>query len=1313
MNLISQARELVMINNEQTEVDTATFLISSQGGSNPDGSIDATYQVYGTGGNNGTAHNVYIKVKRPYVTYSQRLVGYIPRAQFSVPMDVCIGDERTVDEDAELVALFGPDVLQARKGWVIALQQASEGNCRVYDYLTKKCRSYYEFAKWTVAHLQSNTTPNPKHPQAISLMSGGAASTVNLVAKTSKWQKGFNILSAANSVGLLYAFYQIGALRSEVQELAQRVTVLFEQVSGIIQEQNKFNAMSIQLDKKIISNQAIQNSVNENLQTQIDRNTENIELLNKQQVTQSKNLQSLQDGVAKDFLEVRKALNETTVADNALRNLVLQLYDGTQGQFERLVRAIRASVIDQGNVNAQLLRLYRGSEKRRAFIATYFNALNDITYPYADMSIVAQNRGREPLSWQARQNIRNVAGSQRVALARWSYSDSTKGYTTTFELKCDKEWMLNNTGAYSSIYSIINSLGPNPTGSTEECECCNDVDAWGAWSCQCIVVVQKKSCTLANAANKWPWDFDTYPDLCVDVANCTGVCNEGIGVATDTTYYSNITMLETLFNTECSNALIVDSTAVNTTGDNVRITMEGANRYMNFNLSSSVPIRALQCESNYEQMQATTGLDVTTNLIWATWQFMTVSVAAYSATLRGTWESELFGILPSDITSFESVTSPYPSLRECHYAARLHAAFATTGDYAKLPVYLMEPGDLVHEVWVKLGDSGTYKEFQTTTGVGTSAMPNTFAEGVTGNYTVTTDLLFSSTSESALPKRAFYRVGYYGGYYFSDATEATINTPGLATLAGRADPYNPNYIYDVPFEQLPFGRTSASAENTVKYLFEPLSKAYYNDTTSATEINATRWRVLNERTYNAAAAGESASFYLREGKWQAGTYTCNRYFDYNTLGVNDYFLSEYVGESYEWCSLLDRFRAIEATDRSYMRMEYLEYAELVRLRVPAGTFTSRVLTGCPDSYNITRDIQGSNSVTIVLNTLASSVVKWAVQIRNTVTNAVYVSLTAQASKLSPWTYVLNTAGNYTVQVYPLNDYSAKCFSGEGLSLSLTHYGSGSANMPFTQQQFIQYAQDNAIISAYGAISTALEAAADVQVAVYSTALEDTLDIQAVLDASIAKIRASVANITATAELKALMDANVEQSVATMRLVAQFAELNRNASIQNRQWFLEQQQNVNASLELIQNLTAQNELLKNLSAEFTANVADFREFADSIAGGSFADFIKSVADGAAYLVFKSVDKLSKLQDLFDMIALPDGLLGPFFAILMFIVFAFVAVIGVYIAYKLYQYYKKRKAKNGGYSRASAHDEDDEGPNPRNDNRYTSRGLQRRK
>lgn len=1298
-----------MINNEQTEVDTATFLISSQGGSNPDGSIDATYQVYGTGGNNGTAHNVFIKVKRPYVTYSQRLVGYIPRAQFSVPMDVCIGDELPIDEDAELVALFGPEVLQARKGWEVALMTASEGNCKVYDYLTKKCASYYEIAKWTVDHLQSNTTPNPSHPYAITLMSGGAATAVNLVAKTSRWQRGFNFLSAA---GILVAFYQIGALRSEVRELAQRVTTLFEKVDGIIRQQNIFNAMQIQLDEKITSNQIIQNGVNENLQNQIDRNTETIDLLAKQAVTQAKNLQSLQDGVAKDFASVRTAIEESGEMTEALKTLVLQLYDGTQGQFEKLVRTIRASVVDQGNVNAQLLRLYRGSEKRRAFTATYFNALNDIQYPYTGMQVVAQNTGKEPLSWQGRQNIRNVAGSQRVALSRWSYSDSTKGYTTTYELKCDKEWMLNNTGTYSTIYSLIDSLGPNPTGSSGECECCNDIDAWGAWSCQCIVVVTKKSCTLANAANKWPWAFDTYSNLCVDVGNCTGVCDGG-GVASTTTYYSNITMLETFFSTECSNALIVDSTAVNTTGDNVRITMEGANRYMNFNLSSSVPIRALQCESNYEQMQATTGLDVTTNLIWATWQFMTVSVAAYSTSLRGVWESELFGTLPSDISSVESITSPYPSIRECHYAARLQAAFATTGEYAKLPVYLMEPGDLVHEVWVKLGDSGTYQTFETTTGVGTSAMPNTFAEGVTGNYTVTTDLLFSSTSESALPKRAFYRVGYYGGYYFSDATEATINTPGLATLAGRADPYNQYYIYDVPFEQLPFGRTSASAENTVKYLFEPLSKAYYNDTTSATEINATRWRVLHERTYNAAAAGESASFYLREGKWEAGTYTCNRYFDYNTLGVNDYYLSSYVGESYEWCNLLDRFRAIEATDRSYMRMEYLEYAELVRLRVPAGTFTSRVLTGCPDSYNITRDIQGSNSVTIVLNTLASSVVKWAVQIRNTVTNAVYVSLTAQASKLSPWVYVLNTAGNYTVQVYPLNDYSAKCFSGEGLSLSLTHYGAGSANMPFTQQQFIQYAEDNAMITAYGAVGKALEAQADLQLAIASTALDDTLDIQSLLDASIAKVRAAAANITNTAELKAIMDANVEQSVATMRLVAQFAELNRNASIQNRQWFLEQQQNVNDSLELIKNLTAQNELLKNLSAEFSADVADFRDFADSIGGGTFADFIKQVADGAAYFVFKSVDKLSKLQDLFDFISMPDGLLGPFFAVLMLIVFGVVAVIGVYIAYKLYQYYKKRKAKNGGYTRASAHDEDDGGANPRNDNRYTSRGLQRRK
>lgn len=1070
VQLLSQEREVALINGVQHEVDSATFLVSSEpGNSDP---VDATYTIRGSGSNNGSVYTMHVRTKPPYRTYTRTLLGYIPQATHLLALEVCAGDAVSTNSTQQLRTVFGN--LLDQFGPVVELAAEHTRPRSPIEMLraVTKSPTQASVVGAVVYHLSKRTTPNLADSRNFALqafnegklLAGGAA------------LGGFAFALGGNPVigGLAVAavaidlFMNLGGGGNDDTQKALKQ--LFADFNALQFKEEQFETAQTVINDQVQQQIGDLTDAIVGIQSEVDRNTQNIVTLGNEIVSIADYQSDFTSAVTKQFNNARTAISATVNATDAVKNMVLYLHEEVESQIQRVVRAVRGNALMQAQFNNDIIRVVKEIDMKRVLTRTYFDVLDGTVYPYANMVPLSQNLGMRPMSFAARQALRRKDQAALVAEVRLSYTEQATnvslavGHTDHVGLVCDREWMLNSTTAINDVYSMLNMIGPNGNGTADDCECCNSFDANGAWRCHCVIRVRETSCQLQHLSQPWPWGYDSTHN-CVDLANCPTkytdpdkICANSI---TDTKtlgtmkYFTNMTQFNAWYSPVCRSSQLATSTG----GYRMRISQTNGPNYIEMELDD----QATQCNHDFVTVDSTPNIVAHEYPIWVMFEFWKVIFNGVIASVFGTWERELFGQLPSDTKTVKHSVNSYPNMTTCYTSATLSLALATGGSTGKVPVYVMEPGDLVHDVQVKFGDDGTFTQMGGTTGTTSLPLPSGFDGGV-GNVTLTLASLFSSTKDGALPKSSFITVGNHTGLWYN---EQGVQQPPPYTIASptegwdRGDAYNQRYIYDLPFSQLPRGRTSYSKAGTVMYLLEPV---LWGANANTTGMDATQFRYNTRLHFDPESAAESAHRYLRQGLYSHDdqTYKCDRTFNYTDYGVNSLFDPEYTPEKNEWCTILDNFRVIESYDRSTMRFEYLEWSMLIKLRVPAGTFTSVIQTACPGAYRVDNQTITYAEVTLYAN--STTPIQWDVQVCNWNTGSCTINAYS-AYTGSPKVVVVSTPGNYSVQVYPLDQLNAPCFPGIGLPLGFDHQGHGSANMPYNEEQHVVYYTDDGMLDA--------------------------------------------------------------------------------------------------------------------------------------------------------------------------------------------------------------------------------------------------------
>lgn len=1091
VQLLSQEREVALVNGVPHEVDSATFLISSQ--SEAAIPVDATYTIRGSGANNNSVYTMHVRAKPPYRTYTRTLLGYIPRATHLLALEVCVGDSLKINATESLEVTFGR--LLEHMGHIVELAAKHTRPKSPIDMMRAKTRSRTEEVISTVYlyHLTKQTTPNMGFEGNFALYADpgdeavaagaadravGSAATGSAVdtwlARFGNFGRGLGglslgIIAVAEVINVAHHWNDHGGGGGD-DGLADTVAKLCHKVDDLYQRQIDFEKKQTRTNDEVQEEFRTLKSAVSAIQDQVVRNSDNIYRLGTQINTIANYQEAFSTAVARQFAATRAAIQVSGNVTQDIVNTMTYMHEQVEQQVQRIARVIRDNALQQTSFNNDVLRLFKEVDLKRVLTAAYFDFLDAAPVPYTGMTPLAQNPGIRPMAFSERQTLRNKEQAALVAEVMWSYTElsgnTTNGiaHTDYVGLVCDREWLLNSTTATNDAYSILNMIGPNANGTTEDCECCNDFDANGAWGCQCAIRVRQTSCQTASHTQPWPWFFDHINGGkgCVDLADCpdrASVCSGAFsdGLAS-IRYFTNITQFNAWYSPVCRS-----SNLVSYTGHKMRITQTNGPNYIEMALDDQTN----QCESDFVTIDSEQGIVPHDYPMWVTFQFWKSIFNGVTSAMYGTWERDFFGQLPSDTKTIKQHTNSYPNITTCYTSVSLTLALATTGAFAKIPVYVLEPGDLVHDIQVKFGDDGDFVQMGGSAGTTSLPIPDSF-DGGAGNVTLTMASMFSSTADGALPKVSFLQVGEHNGFYYG--SDGSLQNPVSSQVSPtRGDLYNKAYVYDVPFSQLPTGRTAYSKQGTVMYMLEPSS---WGGTTNTSAINATRFRINTGLVYDPAGAAESVHRYIREGYYypEANTFKCRKTFNYTDLGVSTYFGTQYTPEKHEWCTILDNFRAIESYDKSTMRFEYLKWDELVKLRVPAGTFTAVLQTACPGAYSVS-NTTGSNTATMVLYSNSTTPVQWTVVIYDVSSGTPVDSglsgspITAPASIAQPYSVTVTTPGNYSVQAYPLDQLNAPCFPGWGLPLGFSHQGHGSANMPYTEQQHIVYEADAGMLAA--------------------------------------------------------------------------------------------------------------------------------------------------------------------------------------------------------------------------------------------------------
>ena len=751
-----------------------------------------------------------------------------------------------------------------------------------------------------------------------------------------------------------------------------------------------------------------QDEFNQLINRNVERNTNDIILLNQDVQVLDNVTNAIYNAMNKDFEQIRQNAISTVTSIDTVWNATLALHESVVDQVRNIVTQLMNSNRAQRQIDNALVNLIHDRHMRRAII-DMFHKLIDIPFAQPVRPMV-RFAGTPPLSRQARADLSRLQNGAflvtSVVMQRTVLVSSLLAQEVNMSYYCDPVFLLNSQQSSVSFQDLFDNIGPGN---------CTALDRLAApWTCRCVVVVERRSCTVL-AGNAFPWQQGHTTQLLPE--NCNG------GVSTQTLANGNPVDVLTspadvyayVSNDLCGDPGIQASTtgviATNpVAGAKVRVFSDAWPRFHDLTLDTTTDPGA--CEANFALVFGDG--DTHTRLAFNIYQLWSVAYDSIQRTRLVDLESQVYGTMASDV-SF--TVDPFDTDNKEQQKYQCVSFSVGLISDAKIPLYVSSLSQVIQNFRIEVDNEEIHT---TSTGLSTPVTSKTLPSATSpGNVTVSSNLIVSDPVQAALPTR-FFR---YGAWRAGSELENT---------------------YDVPFDLTSSSGTAAGRAGKTNYVFQ--SRFGLKDVN--TPITAAGWRSYYQTPLAPHLMGPAPANFNRTIRNIPGTQTflCDKQIASNGIGQYNSTIDN------EWCQILSFFDVLAINDQGQLLFRPHLWTYEVTVETPGGTFIINHLSTCPEATNVTR---ANGQVVVELNTSSPQAVTLNYEINGDSgpdsTCRPLVSSSCQYDDEQPCVIgpvnVNAICGNLRLQTFRLDTPTVGCFADGGIKLDVSHVIGGGGVLP--------------------------------------------------------------------------------------------------------------------------------------------------------------------------------------------------------------------------------------------------------------------------
>lgn len=455
---------------------------------------------------------VTFRCNAPRYVYDHNLVGYIPEVQIPAEGKVCLVDATSFND-----TIVNTQDLYSGDGGL-----SGGASRRLLSVNMKRTTAASRQLKWLDGE------------QGKDDRASGYGQTIGLVAGAKLGPAGAIVGGIVGSeLGCWIGGCSGDGLQDLLDELQVQLNANADTIASILDWRNTQEEWNLAVNEQF----ARQVEINDYLQTQVSTNTESIGLLNQNVAALQAVTAQIVQTMGTAFPQFQAQIDANADYSAAIWNATIELNADVRGHITSLYEALTNTNRRLRNSDLINYRAYKDVQLRRKLTRLYWE-IHDVATPQPTTPFVSYTgiRPMNETTLAAQHTLANAVRISSVIIQR-TITTGTKAQFYNLSYMCDPVFLLDNTVPNMEFQTLFDFLGPPDcvprTGGNVPLV--DDV-----WTCNCVVVVEKKECSTSTA---YPWNWAQGP-----MFNDTGPCDVG-GLLTsdeDTLETGRAVVLETL-----------------------------------------------------------------------------------------------------------------------------------------------------------------------------------------------------------------------------------------------------------------------------------------------------------------------------------------------------------------------------------------------------------------------------------------------------------------------------------------------------------------------------------------------------------------------------------------------------------------------------------------------------------------------------------------------------------------------------------------------------------------------------------------------
>ena len=1003
--ITSQETTTQNINGLSRYVHTATVLCSE--------GDDGTPRVIKLTDAGGTTRTVTFTCSTPTYVYDNAMVGWVPRVQIPVFGKVCLVNNPSNTSGVKVDGTASGEMSTATRRLLFA-------GDNLPDNLLNEDRH------WDTQGLASWLGYVKKGAGEDSVAEGTAKAGVGMGLKG--FIVGGLVAGVTNALFCHYVFHSCGGGSGGVKALFKQVYKTIGRVEDTVSTLVAWSQNQKRWDLNADAEWAGQQDINNQLENQIQDNTNSINILNTDVQSLANVTEQIETELVKGFSTVGSQIAANGNFSEEIWDAVRFLHNQTDSRLRQLFGQLANTNRQIRDLDITLLQRFKQTTMRRSITQLFWSTL-DLATPQPTVPFLNYT-GTRPLTLEARLALSTLEGSRRISsviIERTVLKSATYwAQWYNFSYICDQDFLLANAVPTMSFQALFDFLGPGG---------CYPGTSSASWACQCAIVVEWHECELLNVAASFPWTWvHTHTLLAQGATNskCYGVVQKHTIANTAAVVLTDIASAFAYIGAFCA-----DSTVLAVGGKKVRMSAVPWPTHVDLSLSTGVA-GADVCNANFIR-SFTPGAPVH---LYFSYNLYTLWTNAYNlgfVTVIPEMEEINYGRIASGLSYTEMPFNnnvERDQTYECKTFTYIKTGTPTGTGSEKLPMYSALTSSILKSMAVEVDGitiQGNIVENTTSQQSFRSvALPSL---NQTGFVTMTTDVILDNDAINVLPAQ-FYRFGKWRSF--------EVGEDPLAT-------------WDIPFDQISSSRQPNARQGMVNYLWKLPQKA----TSLLEDFSLTDWEQTYATWFDANQIGTSPVVYKRFMRAISG----NRFVCASQSGVNG---TGHVPLSteFEWCSLLRHYDVATLGGAAQTQMTFKPHRWTMSgtLTVPGGAAVETSLSICPSDIDV---IVAGGSVTIIMNTTAAEIVNLLITVSNPqrAPDCVIMSAVRSMTAFSPLTLGpfngVDGCQTLRLQATPIGSATG-CFKNGGIVLRTSHQIQGGPGSPAVVEHAIADVEDRTV-----------------------------------------------------------------------------------------------------------------------------------------------------------------------------------------------------------------------------------------------------------